>query len=268
MAACRQNGDYSMTTDDGSWLVLTQADISHGTYHTQHADIFGKYISGYNRYILQAIDSVQETAMDGGGYFTGLTADPPESPIGYDLNLFGKQLIKAPRSTSYCSGSSYTAFIEGLNLMFGKDHPALSEDRYESLRMQELDGSRREDEVKFWGKWNDDGYGNHFALVQYSGMGEVITPIHARPGDFLNISWKSGNGHSVIFLGWVLNADDEKCVVYWSSQKGTHGMGDSVTPISRIKEVMFIRLADPEKLFTFDVDKQVDDTIKGYAINW
>lgn len=65
--------------------------------------------------------------------------------------------------------------------------------------MQEPDGGRREDEIKFWGKWNDDGFGNHFALVQYSQMGTTIKPIHARPGDFMNISWKKGGGHSVVF---------------------------------------------------------------------
>ena len=33
------------------------------------------------------------TAPDGGGYFTGPKASPPESPIGYDLKFMGKPLI-------------------------------------------------------------------------------------------------------------------------------------------------------------------------------
>lgn len=263
-----KNLDYSITKDDGSWLILKKEDISNGSYHTKHAEIFGKYISGYNTFILKAIDSIQSTAMDGGGYFTGITADPPESPIGYNLSLFNKQLLKAPRTTSYCSGSTYSAFIEGLNLMYRNKPHALSEDRYESLRMQELDGGRREDDVKFWGKWNADGYGNHFALVQYSGMGKKIKPINARPGDFLNISWKKGAGHSVIFLGWYINDENEKCVVYWSSQPGTNGLGDAVIPINMIQEVMFVRLTWPEKLFTFDIEKQVDYSVEGDIIDW
>jgi hypothetical protein len=263
-----ENLDYSITKDNGSWLILKKEDISNGPHHTKHAEAFGKYISGYNTYILKAIDSVQFTAMDGGGYFIGITADPPESPIGYNLSLFNKQLLKAPRTTSYCSGSSYSAFIESLNLIYRNKPQALSEDRFESLRVQELDGGRREDGVKFWGKWNDDGYGNHFALVQYSNMGKKIKPINARPGDFLNISWKKGGGHSVIFLGWYINEEYEKCVVYWSSQTRTNGLGDEVMPISKIREVMFVRLTSPEKLFTFNVEKQVDDSVEGYLIDW
>ena len=153
--------------------------------------------------------------------------------------MFDKPLLSAPRKTSYCSGSTYTAFIEGLNLIYKKTANVLSEERYESLRMQELDGSRREDGIKYWGKWNADGFGNHFALVQYSGMGKMINPINARPGDFLNISWKNGGGHSVIFLGWYLNEDNKKCLVYWSSQTRTNGLGDEVIPINKIHSVMF-----------------------------
>lgn len=262
------NIGYSVTKDDGTRLLLTSEDISMGAYHTNHAEVFGKHITGYNKFILKAIDSVQATAMDGGGYFIGLKVDPPESPIGYNINLFKKQLLEAPRTTSYCSGSSYSAFIEGLNMIYSNGSVPLSEERYESLRMQEPDGGRREDGVKFWGKWNDDGYGNHFALVQYSGMGKMIEPVNARPGDFLNISWNHGGGHSVVFLGWYINEEDEKCVVYWSSQKSTNGLGDAIVPISKIREVMIVRLAVPETLFTFDVDKEVNRSVIGNEIDW
>jgi len=262
------NSVFTATKDDGNWLILKKEDVSLGTYHTEHAKVFSKYISGYNTYILNAIDLVQSTALNGGGYFAGIKADPPESPIGYNLYLFDKQLLQAPRTTSYCSGSTYSVFIESLNLMFKNKSKTLSEKRYESLRMQELDGGRREDGVKFWGKWNDNGYGNHYALVQYSGMGKRIYPINARPGDFLNISWKNGGGHSVIFLGWYVNEENEKCVVYWSSQKSTNGLGNSIVPISKIREVMFVRLTSPENLFTFDVKKQVDHSVKGNSIDW
>jgi len=262
------NTDLSVTKDDGSRLVLTKKDISVGAHHTKHAEIFGKYISGYNKIILKAIDSVQSTAMDGGGYFIGVTAEPPESPVGYNVKLFDRQLLKAPRKTSYCSGSSYSVFIESLNLIYKNGSPKLSKDQYESLRMQELDGGRREDGVKFWGKWNADGFGNNFALVQYSGIGKIIKPVNARPGDFMNISWKSGVGHSVIFLGWYINDENEKCVVYWSSQSRTNGFGDEVVPIGKIKEAMFVRVTDPEKIFTFDVDKQINNSVKGYSIDW
>ncbi len=252
----------------GEWLFLDSTDLRLGKHHTQHNEIFGKYACGYNKYILEAIDSIQSKFPDGGGYFIGLKADPPESPIGYDLSLFGKPLLKAPRTTSYCSGSSYAAFIEALNLIYKDSNKTLSNENYEAMRMQELDNSRREDKVKFWGNWNADGYGNHFALVQYSKMGEVIEPKDARPGDFMNISWKSGNGHSVVFLGWYVDSDKDTNAVFWSSQKGTNGLADLFVNINSIAEVKFVRLVNPDFIFYNKFDNNVDYKIKGNTIEF
>ena len=120
---------------DNDWLLLNDSDLSAGTYHTNHFEIFGKYTSGYNLDILKGIDKVQNTAMDGGGYFVGIKADPPESPIGYDLKLFNKKLIDLERTTSYCSGASYSAFIEGLNIIFDEEKNKLADSIFESLIM-------------------------------------------------------------------------------------------------------------------------------------
>ena len=266
--ACSTNTDFTPTVDDGTWFVLKKEDLKAGTHHTHHAEIFGKYVSGYNKFVLKGIDIVQAHALDGGGYFAGIHATPPESPIGYELKLFGKSLLKPQRTTSYCSGSTYAAFIETLNLIFKNKHQTLPEAQFEAARMQELDGSRREDHVKLWGKWNADGFGNHFALVQYTKMGKRIKPQNARPGDFMNISWAKGGGHSVIFLGWYLDETGEKKVVYWASQKRTNGLGDDVVSISRIKEVCIVRLTNPENIFSFKIDQPVDINIKGDVIDW
>ena len=143
----------------------------------------------------------------------------------------------------------------------------LSADRYESLRMQEPDGGRREDQIKFWGKWNDDGWGTQYALVQYSGMGEEISPERARPGDFANISWTSGLGHSVVFLGWF-KRDGQLGMVFWSSQKSTNGFGDVVMcPLSKVKSVKIVRLSHPENVFTFDVQKTVIRDLPGDIVD-
>jgi len=252
----------------GKLLLLDSTDLRFGKYHTHHNEIFGKYACGYNKYILEAIDSIQAKFPDGGGYFIGLKADPPESPIGYDLSLLGQPLIKAPRTTSYCSGSSYTAFIEALNLIYKDSNKTLCYENYEAMRMQELDNGRREDKVKFWGNWNADGFGNHFALVQYSKMGEVIEPKDARPGDFLNISWKSGNGHSVVFLGWYVDSDKDTNVVFWSSQKSSNGLADLVVNINTIAEVKFVRLINPAYIFTDKFYDKVDYKVKGNKIEF
>ena len=256
-----------MTTDNGEWLFLDSADVSATTYHLNHEAIFKKYIDGYNRAVVRAIDIVQAHAMDGGGYFTGMKAVPTESPIGYELKLFGKSLLDPPRTTSYCSGSTYGVLIEALNLIFPDGGSKLSADRLESLRMQEPDGSRREDRIKYWGKWNDDGWGSHYALVQYSEMGEEIPPQRARPGDFMNISWVHGLGHSVVFLGWV-RRNHEIGMMYWSSQKGTNGFGDVVLcPLSSVQSVKIVRLTHPERLFSFDIQKSVNRDLPGDLIS-
>ena len=114
---------------NNNWFIINEADLAGGTHNIRHAEIFGKYVDGYNLEILKAIDTVQSKAKDGGGYFIGLKVDPPESPIGYDLKIFDKPLIKHTRPTSYCSGSTYAAFIEALNsILKGKKKNYLMRD--------------------------------------------------------------------------------------------------------------------------------------------
>ncbi len=255
-----------VTLDDGHWLLVDSADVPSAKQHLNHEAMFKKYVQGYNLAVLKAVDIVQSHAMDGGGYFTGISAKPTESPIGYQLSLFRKPLLDPPRTTSYCSGSSYGVFIETLNLIFPDGGTRLSPERLESLHMQEPDGSRREDRIKFWGKWNDDGWGTHYALVQYSGMGEEIQPQRARPGDFMNISWVHGLGHSVVFLGWFMK-ENKMGMIFWSSQKSTNGYGDVVLwPLSNVKSVKTVRMTHPEKVFSFDVDHIVNRDLPGDTI--
>ena len=262
-ASCLLAGEAAKAAqDDGQWVYVDTAAIPSGLRHVRHEAVFKKYTGGYNLAVLKAIDRVQAHAMDGGGYFTGITTTPAESPIGYPLKLFGKALLVPPRPTSYCSGSTYGVLIEALNLIFPEGRSKLSPERLESLRMQEAEGGRREDGVKYWGKWNDDGWGSNYALVQYSGMGEDIAPRAARPGDFMNISWKSGRGHAVVFLGWYQKGG-ERGMVYWSSQKSTNGFSDVVCPLSSIESVRIVRLTHPENVFIFDVNREVKNDIPG-----
>jgi len=254
-----------------NWFILQSSETENGAHHTKHFDTFGERIkdfnNGINEAILKGIDIVQSHAMDGGKYFIGINAVPTESPVNYNLQLFNKKLLEIPRSSSYCSGSTYAAFIEALNILLMDESERLSEDRFEAMRMQELDGGRREDCIKFWGYWNADGFGNHFALHQYSQMGETISPRDARPGDFMNISWKNGGGHSVIFLGWIVENGENK-LMYWSSQTGTNGYGDQIVSLQRIADVKVVRLTKPENIFNFDVNAVVDLKIPGDVIDW
>ncbi len=272
LVACQNSEKDQSAPEIKTGLVLLDAtDLQSIPHHIRHIEIYGKYVknfnNGINAAILQGIDIVQSHAPDGGGYFVGISANPPESPVYYNLTLFNRPLIEIPRNSSYCSGATFSAFIEAINLLYANTTPSLSEERYEALRMQEPDGGRREDHIKFWGHWNADGFGNHFALVQYSKMGKVIPPEHARPGDFANISWKSGLGHSVIFLGWTI-IDDDKKIVYWSSQTATNGYGDQVVSLRKIKSIKIVRLTNPENIFNFDPAQNVVLNVPGDSLSW
>jgi hypothetical protein len=252
----------------GSWHVLPAEILDMPAQHTRHAAVFSKGVPEFNKLVLKGVDAAQSNAMLGGGYFIGIKAEPTESPVGYPLCLLGKSLLDPPRPTSFCTGASYAAFIEALNLWMPSQSQTLGPHRVEALRMQEPDGGRREDGVKFWGHWNADGFGNHFALVQYSQMGERIKPIDARPGDFLNISWKSGIGHSTVFLGWCLNREGEKAVRFWSSQQGTNGMGDQVSSLDTIRSVCVVRVNRPWRIYSYNPGQTVDKKIVGDSVDW
>ncbi len=245
------------------WLILKPGDISANYHNLDHFKIFSKYSRSYNLEVLKAIDTVQAHAMDGGGYFIGIDSTPTESPIGYDLKLFGSSLIKPTRSSSYCSGSTYSVLITALDFILGKQANKLSKGRLEAMRMQEPNGGRRNDWIKYWGIWNADGFGSEYALVQYSKMGSVVKPKDAMPGDFMNISWKSGIGHSVIFLGWSIDKNGDKCVTYWSSQKGTNGFGDQIVSLKKIKSLKIVRLTKPQNIFKFNISKKVNTNVAG-----
>jgi hypothetical protein len=228
------------------------------TYHLLHEQVFGVGRNEMNRSVLAAVDKVQATAPDGGGYFTGIKAVPAESPIGCPVSLFGKPLLNPPRGTSYCSGASYSALIGALDSLLYERSSELGADRLEAIRMQEPNGGRREDMVKMWGWWNVDGPGCLFALTKFTNLGIRVGATEAEPGDFCNINWKSGAGHSVVFLDWETTPEGEPMMRYWSSQKGTNGLGDQTSPLASMSGVVFTRLTRPEGIFEFDPSRKME----------
>jgi hypothetical protein len=224
--------------------------------YTSHEKIYGEHTSNYNRIILKAIDKIQGKAINGGGYYTNLNDKSKESPIGYPLNIFGHPLINSPRSTSYCTGATFAAFIEALNLIYPNGSTRLTLGRYEALRMQELNGARREDFVKVWGNWNTQ-WGVPYVMIKYLQMGKIVSQREARPGDFINILFRGGGGHSAVFLGWYKNENGETQLLYWSSQPETNGISDHSVPTSRISRLAIVRLTNPGKIFSFDVSKKI-----------
>lgn len=234
--------------------LLTAADLSLGVHHLRHAEVFSGRTTACGRAVLMGVDAVQGRGPEGGGYYVGPSLKPPESPVNYDLALFGHSLLKPPRPASYCSGATYAAFVEALNVLFPEGKDRLSAGRLEALRMQERDGSTRPDFVKVWGNWNSQ-WGHELALVFLTGMGEPVRPADSAPGDFVNIAWKKGRGHAAIFLGWAERKGALHMLV-WSSQRETRGYGDRLVPLSKIREAHFVRLTHPERVFTFDAKSE------------
>ena len=245
------------------FAIVGVANAEVEAHHIRHFRTYDSKATGFNRLVLRGIDLVQGRNFNGGGYFIGVKADPPESPICYPLELGGNPLLNPPRGTSYCSGASYVAFIEAMGLYLHLNPRPIKPEQVEALRMQEPDGGRREDRVKAWGWWNADGFGSHYALVQLMKAGVRVKPENAMPGDFMNISWKGGPGHSVVFLEWRTNAEGIKGLVYWSSQKGTDGLGDQWVPLSRIDQVCIVRCTEPENVLNFDPLGIVERKVEG-----
>lgn len=237
-------------------FFLTKSLMPQSGKHTSHETIFNEYAPDYNRYILRAIDKIQGQAQDGGGYYTNKIDKSRESPIGYPLKIFNFTLIQPPRTTSYCTGATFAAFIETLNLVYPDGDTRLKQNRYEALRMQEMDGTRRDDYDKAWGNWNTQ-WGAQIVLIYYLNMGKIVSQREARPGDFINILFKGGGGHSAIFLGWYENEIGEKQLLIWSSQPETNGISDQLVPIHKIAGLAVVRLTDPGNIFLFDDSKQL-----------
>ncbi len=236
------------TFDGGSRHQLNGIGVGMEAHHTSHLDVYGAEVGGLNRLVLEGVDAVQGTAPDGGGYFIGVSANPPESPVGYAIELGDETLWSPERTTSFCSGSTYAALMEALDLASEGSGAGLGPNALEELRMTEADGTRREDGVRLWGRWNADGNGSEFALVDYAGAGIVVPEDAARPGDFANISWRTGAGHSVVFLGWHTDFAGRKFMRYWSSQPSTNGFGDELVSLDRIREIQFVRWTSAESL--------------------
>src|SRR5690348_15427566 len=92
-----------------TWPTLPPSYLDLPAQHTRHAALFSNGVPEFNRLVLGGVDEVQSHAMLGGGYFIGVKANPPESPIGYTLRLEGRALLDPPRTTSFCTGASYGA---------------------------------------------------------------------------------------------------------------------------------------------------------------
>jgi hypothetical protein len=82
--------------------------------------------------------------------------------------------------------------------------------------------------------------------VQMLGIGQRVESEDARPGDFLQFWRTNKSGHSVVFLGWVMDGGQRVGFKYRSSQGSTKGIGDRVeyfsTPAGKEGQVVRERM--------------------------
>ncbi len=223
-------------------FMLNSDQASLPAKHFNHHKLYSEGAAGEGAWVLRGIDEAQKRAPKNDDWWVGVKAVPLESPVGFELSLWGKTLFKPERETSFCSGATYAALMLGLQKKFPTD-PGLTDEGYESLRQTEADGSRRHDQIGFWGVWNGSGAGLHWALVDLTGAGTPLSPSDLRPGDFVQIYWSPTRGHSTIFLGWHQSEDGSRFMRIWSSQEGTSGMGDWNVPVKRISRLVGVRLS-------------------------
>jgi hypothetical protein len=86
----------------------------------------------------------------------------------------------------------------------------------------------------------------------------------------MNILWKKGGGHSVVFLGFLKDKKTGKTsITYWSSQAESNGFADVyTTPVDSVKSIRAVRLTRPENIFNFNIENKVDLKIPGDKISF
>ena len=210
--------------------------------------------SPYNPEMLKEITNIKP----GGGY----NIDGPPSNQSLCVGDSCTLNMSRSRRSSYCSGATYTAFI---NL-------AERAGAFRQMNPSQLENFKtdKRDNYGFWGLWNNN-YGGVADANRYIKFGKNISSFSsACAGDIVKFSRKSytytyrakvrnrktgrtsyvtrtgkkgGGGHSVVFLGY-----EDGLVYYWSSNKTTGGYGITCEAASKIEKTNIVRVTNPENL--------------------
>ena len=144
---------------------------------------------------------------------------------GVTENLYynGEILLKAESSgskASHCSGITFEVFYKAMQQR--NTDLGLGADDFSGLTKDDLF-----DMALTWyaAKGPKSKYNIATAVEKY-GMGYRITDMeNLRAGDFLDFSRTNNTGHTVVFLNWI--RDDNNEIIgfkYWSSQESTNGI--------------------------------------------
>ncbi|HKI70132.1 MAG TPA: hypothetical protein VKA67_11115 [Verrucomicrobiae bacterium] len=119
---------------------------------------------------------------------------------------------------SYCCGFTFEVFMRAMKLR--NIQKGLDPDDFNGMTFNDLFNALQ--------LWYIEGKGDseQRAITSY-GLGEAVTNFDdAKPGDFLSYSTTPAGGHSVIFLGWLRDAQNKIVgLKYFSSNLSTDGIG-------------------------------------------
>ena len=151
--------------------------------------------------------SVANDYADGGGY----NWTPENSGACHGVDFRGEEIL-APGDGTFCCGFTFEVAMR------------VAEER-ELLAGKSVDEIRRFQKL-WYGSTDEDQETLVVYAAEQLGVGEQVSHDQARPGDFLQIWRNNGSGHSVVFLGWVGDAERPDGFRYRSSQGSTDGIGN------------------------------------------
>jgi hypothetical protein len=137
-----------------------------------------------------------------------------------DVYCMGKKVMRGePQGRTFCCGLTLEVFYRAME-KYDKKHGL------EGVKNLPLD--RVKNFQRLWFCPKSKAWGPGEALTAY-GMGKMIKNFEdARFGDFLQFWRTSGSGHSVLFVKWIRDENNNiKGFQYWSAQKKTNGIGYS-----------------------------------------
>lgn len=168
--------------------------------------------SEFNSYVLDIIDTY-----------------PTDGTYGYDWNNYdgttqnlyyqGELIAQGdPNNTCFCSGITFEVFLQSWSVV---DEITNSDGTINGMSISDLFDFRTD-----WYVRELLGSGPSVAVENY-GIGEEITNWNdIKAGDFIQLWRHSGSGHTVVFIDWEYDTNQNIIgFYYWSSQNSTNGIG-------------------------------------------
>lgn len=160
----------------------------------------------------RAVLKIAHDFKDGGAYNTKWTGSGTPERIEH----LGERILAEGTGGTYCSGFTFNVAMktaEKLGLLKGKS-------------VDEV----RKFQKNWYGAVSDKTMREKQCSLAVGelGIGKEVSSDEAQPGDFAQF-WRSKSGHSVVFLGWLLDKDGQRTgLKYRSSQGSTNGIGNHI----------------------------------------